>query len=189
MYVSGKSLVIILTLFNALLLACKPNNDGTLNLEKPSFKTYDDTELFFKNVRQVYYDLENQENTKLKLYRLKKRIKNAKTHPVLNLTLVHNWRYDEAYLLLEPNAFFENPRQITLHWENPKDKTKGTLQLNAGSKEAMLVFAYQIYQKILLDCKLLVIQADKQTPFLEDKQEREAFRISVADYLRLIQSK
>ncbi len=189
MYISGKTLLLQLLILQGLLMGCNTKNNGKLDLEKPSFQTYDDTEMFFKNVRQIYYELENQENTQLKLYRLKKQNQSTQARPILNLALVHNWRYDEAYLLLEPNDFFENPRQISLQWTLPQEKSTGLIQLKSGSKEAMLVFAYQIYQRLLLNCDLALEQAGKKHPFLADKQEREAFRVSVADYLRLIQTK
>jgi hypothetical protein len=173
-------------LFLGLITGCKPADSGKFNEENPSVKTYDDTELFFKNVRQIYYNIENQPNTKLKLYKLKRQNTKTQDRPIINLTLIHNWRFDEAYLLLEPNAFFEDPREINILWKNNKNKQKGAINLQKGNKETLLRFAYQIYQKINSETEFWVEKEGKEYPFLKEKQEREAFRVSMADYLRLV---
>ncbi len=169
-----------------LLTSCEPSKPKLFDVENPSFQTYSDTELFFKNVRQIYYQLEDQAPTKLKLYRLKRQNTKTQDRPIINLTLVHNWRYNEAYLLLEPNAFFENSGEFTVQWKNPANEENGKIQFERGNKKTLLKFAYLLYQKLKEDAQFWVVQQDKEYPLLADKQEREAFRVSMADYLRLI---
>ena len=48
-----------IAVFSALV-GCSVNADKKVSLENFEFKTGDDTELFFKNVRQSYYDLEEK---------------------------------------------------------------------------------------------------------------------------------
>ncbi len=169
-----------------LLNACQPSKPKIFDIENPSFQTHSDTELFFKNVRQIYYQLEEQTQSKLKLYRLKRQNTKTQDRPIINLTLVHNWRYNEAYLLPEPNAFFKDPSAFTIHWKNPASEENGEILFERGNKKILLKFAYQLYQKLKDDAQFWVLEQDKKYPFLADKQEREAFRVSMADYLRLI---
>lgn len=169
-----------------LLSACQPSKPKAFDVENPSFQTYSDTELFFKNVRQIYYQVEDQANTKLRLYRLKRQNTKTQDRPIINLTLVHNWRFNEAYLLLEPNAFFEDAAAFTVHWKNPSNEENGKIQYERGNKKVLLKFAYSLYQKIKEDAQCWIVQQGKEYPLLADKQEREAFRVTMADYLRLI---
>jgi hypothetical protein len=58
-YPSGSTLGVI-TLAMMLLTGCKIDRNREIDHEKFTFKASDDTELFFKNVRQVYYDYVNK---------------------------------------------------------------------------------------------------------------------------------
>lgn len=78
------------------LSACNPNKNTRVNPESLTFQTTDSSKLFFKNVRSNYYDLEELSEAQLEVYRFKKRLKQEDV-PVIQLALVNNWRYDEAY--------------------------------------------------------------------------------------------
>ena len=54
------------------MIGCQPDKIQEDKLKegyKPSFKTRADTELFFKNVRQIYYTKETPKDSKIDLYR------------------------------------------------------------------------------------------------------------------------
>ena len=44
--------------------SCQIDRDKKVNFEDFNFKTGDDTEIFFKNMRQSYYDLEENKAAK-----------------------------------------------------------------------------------------------------------------------------
>ncbi|MEM1408742.1 MAG: hypothetical protein AAGG59_18305, partial [Bacteroidota bacterium] len=55
------------------VFSCHINADKKVTLDNFEFKTGDDTELFFKNVRQSYYDLEENQAAKFNLFRFSDR--------------------------------------------------------------------------------------------------------------------
>lgn len=174
----------IMTVF--FLACCEQTASEHQKTEEPKdiFATSDASEMFFNNVRQIYYDLERQDQTKLRIYRYKTRSQ-AQDKPVINLALVSNWRYDEAYLLIEPNTYLEgqNPLQIT--WKSKDGKESGQYNFTFGSKEKHLTFAKALYESIQNGHQFLVKVGDSLSPFLVNQLERETFRKTVKDYLVL----
>jgi hypothetical protein len=146
------------------------------------FKTRPDTELYFKNVRQLYYDLEEQPNTKLNLYRFSKRNKTDKK-PLLNLVIVHNWRYNEAYLLVETNLPKNQP--LSVSWRDKAGK-QGEIIFKNGDKTTHFEFANAIYQGILQEYNFYQLIDNQELIILNKLNECEAFRITMLDYLKLV---
>ncbi|MEM7110663.1 MAG: hypothetical protein AAF519_20705 [Bacteroidota bacterium] len=171
--------VAIVMLLN--LMGCAVNSDKKVTLENFEFKTGDDTELFFKNVRQSYYDLEENEAAKFNLFRLSDRVIND-TVPILNLAIVINYLQDEAYLFLEPNEVLSKYDPLTIQWKNTEEGTSGEFILASRNREGMLSYADKLYKGILAGYDFSL--AGGQV-FLGTQAELEAFRITVADYYRL----
>jgi len=107
------------------LLSCQPYKDRRIDFEQLNFTTTDPSELFFKNVRQLYYEKEEWREAKLNVYRYKD-LNLGEDYPIINPAIVINWYSDEAYILLEPNAFFAGAEKINVSW---KAKTSGSLYL------------------------------------------------------------
>jgi hypothetical protein len=93
---------IIYLLIFLISVSCNADKTKKIDAEKSKFSTSDASELFFKNVRQRYYDREEMAASKLNIYRIQERNQRV-DYPHLQLAIVINWRYDEAYILLEPN--------------------------------------------------------------------------------------
>ncbi|ELR72834.1 hypothetical protein C900_00795 [Fulvivirga imtechensis AK7] len=166
-----------------LMTSCKLDRDKTVDREKFSFKTGDDTELFFKNVRQSYYDLEENKVAKMNVFRYEDRIKEA-GHPLLNLAIVVNYTRDEAYLLVEPNEMLRDQDKVKIFWKAEQNQ-QGEIILENYNREGMLEFASQVYEAMLKRAGFKVEIHGAKVPVLQDPTEREAFRITVADYYRL----
>ena len=173
------SLLIIL-----ILGACTIDGEKKIDRSKITFKTGSDTQLFFKNVRQSYYDIEENEAAKFNVYRLSKRSLDE-SKPIFNLAIVNNFLNDEAYLLLEPNtATPDLPFEVIS--TNDSTNTSRVIRLQAQNRETTANFAADIYEDIQLGSKFTLKLGDSTRAILDNQQEREAFRITVADYLRLI---
>lgn len=169
-----------------LLSACNPSKNKKLELDQAKFSTSDASELFFKNVRQIYYDKNTLDAAKLDVYRSKDR-NTSVTDPVLNLAIVINWRYDEAYLLLEPNEPLQELDTIKILWKDTVRQQQGYYTYAGGSKESQLNFAASLYQGLQHGQEFFLIDADGgQTKFMADRKSREAFRKTVFDYFRLV---
>ncbi|MEM1409077.1 MAG: hypothetical protein AAGG59_19990 [Bacteroidota bacterium] len=167
---------ILITVFS-----CHINADKKVTLDNFEFKTGDDTELFFKNVRQSYYDLEENQAAKFNLFRFSDRAV-SDALPILNLAIVINYLQDEAYLFLEPNEILVAYEPLIIGWENTTDGTKGQYKLQAMNREGMLSFSTKIYNSLLANHELVLTDG---TAILSSKKQREAFRITMADYFRL----
>ncbi|MEO1653551.1 MAG: hypothetical protein AAFU64_08405, partial [Bacteroidota bacterium] len=168
-----------------LLLSCEAYTHREGDQEDVDFSTNDASELFFHNVRQIYYDIENQEATKLKLYRKKNRIQ-AEDQPMINLVIVENWRYDEAYLLIEPSFAPGSSRQILVYWESKAPQESGSYTFKFGNKSSHFHFAKQLYDSILKSDRLFLDQEGQKLPIFATSQEKDSFRVMMEDYLRLI---
>lgn len=165
------------------LSACNPAKDKKVDQTTIGFKTDESSKLFFKNVRRSYYDVEVMEEAKLEIYRLEKRVKESDV-PVLNISIVNNWRYDEAYILLEPNSAAGLLTDLLIHWEN-ENGNSGEIRLAGGNKKNQLDFAAQVYDQIQEGSQFYIAQNGEQLSILSDSKSREAFRITMFDYFRL----
>ena len=173
----------IISISLLVVTSCTIDGDKSIDRSKFTFKTGSDTQLFFKNVRQSYYDLEENKAAKFQVFRFAKRSVNT-DKPIFNLAIVNNFLKDEAYLLLEPNqSTGDIPYKIIS--TNDSTKVSRTILLAAQNRETTLNFAADIYDEIKLGNQLQLSIGDTLIDILDNHQEREAFRITVSDYLRL----
>ena len=168
------------------LAACNLDKNTSIDDKKAKFTTSDASELFFKNVRQIYYDQEEMVAAKMNVFRLGDRSQ-ADDYPVINLAIASNWRYDEAYLLVEPNAYLEGLDSIRVTWKNPTNQQTGSYRWAPGNKEAQFAFASQLYRSIQQGYQLYVTNSrGEQEKLLDRYDDREAFRKTMFDYYRLV---
>jgi hypothetical protein len=178
---------ILIFIVAIVLVSCGIKSEKKIDTDNVTFTTTADSRLYFKNVRQIYYDRENQENTRLEIFRFGKRNQSTAV-PVLNVALVNNWRYDEAYVLIEPNAYFDNADQIKVDWQSKADTiASGTYVFAFGSKENHFRFATQLYESILAKHTLqLRDSTGKIINLFQTEADRDNFRKAMVDYYRLV---
>ncbi|MDX1627410.1 MAG: hypothetical protein R3345_01855 [Fulvivirga sp.] len=164
---------------------CGLDKGKHIDREKFTFKTGDDTELFFKNVRQSYYDLEENKAAKFNVFRYEDRPV-ASDEPIIHLAIVINYMQDEAYLLVEPNAYLSDTDPIEIKAAPKNGGESKIVVLKEMNKEAMLAFASDLYELLLKDYQFAVNINGQWEPVLDAKEERAAFRITVSDYYRLV---
>lgn len=174
---------LLFSLLVLLLFSCNPAKNKKVDQTTLSFKTDDSSKLYFKNVRQSYYDVDVMEEAKLEVYRLKKRVEESE-EPVINLALVNNWRYDEAYVLLEPNTAAGDLNTLNLSYENENGES-GDIIFEKGDKKNHLAFASKVYEQIQNESDFFLNRNGEKVEILRDSKSREAFRISMFDYYRL----
>lgn len=167
----------------ASIHACHPGKSKKIEIAEPKFSTSDASELFFKNIRQSYYDKEEMKDAKLDVYKIKDRKESALLQPVI----VINWRYDEAYLLLEPNTQLQELDSVKINWEDTVINNKGFYVFTQGNKEDQFRLATQIYNSLQDQHQLYILGEDNQKqPFFQKPTDREAFRKTMFDYFRLV---
>lgn len=178
-----KSISPVLLLF-IFLSSCRIDGNDKVDQEELNFKTTDDSEIFFKNVRQLYYDLEEMQAANLNVYRIKERSVSA-DYPVINLAIVWNWLKDEAYILIEPNETLIEEDPIVVQWKIPDTGESGSLEYSPGNTMVQLSFATELYNGILNNHTFETTVNGLRKPLLDIHKDREAFRKTMADYFRL----
>ncbi len=156
--------------------SCVLNQEETVDLDNFNFKTTDSSEIFFKNVRQSAYSMEEMKAAKMNVFKLAK-LSEAKVRP----SIVHHWLVDEASLLLEFDSAISSPvvliagpdpvDSITFTGNNRLDHLKTANFLFEAATDSLQVFA--------ADIELLP----------PGSTERKLFRILMNDYYRLVDLK
>ena len=168
------------------LSACNLDKNTQIDETKAKFSTSDASELFFKNMRQVRYDQQEMPEAKLNVFRWSNRPQ-AEDYPVLNLAIVINWRHDEAYLLVEPNAYLEELDSLRVTWQDSVGQQQGQYVWGERNKEAQFTFASQLYRSIQRGHRLFIRNPEgEEEKFLHRYDDREAFRVTMFDYYRLV---
>lgn len=153
--------------------------------EKPAFQIFADTKIYFKNTRQLDYDIQSLGNGVMEIYRHKKR-SNTEAVPSFTVALAANWRNEEAYLAIEPNSFFTHKDTIRLEWQSG-DTAQGIYEFCFGSKPEHFKFASQVFLSIKQQHNLFIwYKKQEKIPFLANENEKQAFRKTMIDYYRLV---
>lgn len=168
-----------------ILAACEGGKRKEISEEEAKYTTSDASEIFFRNVRSIYYEKTVIDEAKLDVYRLKDRPE-ADDYPLLGLSIAVNWRYDEAYVLTEPNTFLQQMDTIRIMWRDTTQNDSGVFQFSKGSKDDHFRLATQLYRSIQAQRKLYVLHDQQELPFMQRRDAREAFRKTMVDYFRLV---
>ncbi len=166
-----------------LLVGCKIDHEKEVNRSKFQFNVAADANLFFRNVRQIYYDRSSPDGT-WQAYRFSDRYK-GNERPVIEPVIVINWLKDEAYLLIDSNELLSEEDMITVTisdaWQNKTD----TLYFNQRGRELMLEFGSKLYEAIQANQNVSVKSKGDFLPILTEEIDRESFRITMSDFYRL----
>ncbi len=161
-----------------ILCGCTLDGDKAPDRSRFTFKTGDDTELFFKNVRQSDYDLEVNEAAKFNVFRHEDRPQNDSMAWIMPV-IVMNYMQDEAYILIEHSPALEN-EQI---WETIAGGD--TVRLSSPNRVENLEFASQLYEHLKAGDSIMVRKGNQMVPLFNEREHSEAFRITMSDYYRL----
>ena len=178
-----KSYSISISVIFLLLISCKIDRDRKVDRTKFQFEIGDDSELFFRNVRQIYYDRSSPDGT-WQAYRFSKHY-SGNDRPVIIPVIVINWMKDEAYLLIETNDLLSEEEFLTVVITDIDSLKTDTITLNQRGRERMLEFGSQLYEAIMSNQEIKVQKDGDFIPILTEELDKEAFRITLADYYRL----
>ncbi|MFM8912904.1 MAG: hypothetical protein ACKOE6_08325 [Flammeovirgaceae bacterium] len=172
---------IFILLVSVAIFGCKIDRDKKVDRSKYSFIIGDDAELFFRNVRQIYYDRSSPDGT-WQAYRFANRFK-GEDHPAILPVIVINWLKDEAYLLIDTNQALSNEDFLRVKIKTQNDSF--VVDLDERGRERMLEFGSVIYEAIQRNDSVFIWYNGRYQPILTDADERESFRIPMADFYRL----
>jgi hypothetical protein len=166
-----------------LLGSCKIDRDKKVDRSKFQFTFGDDSELFFRNVRQIYYDRSSPDGT-WQAYRISDRYL-GNERPVILPVVVINWLKDEAYLLIDTNELLSEEDYLEVIISDSSTSRSDTVILNQRGRDRMLEFGSQLYEAIQANQKIAVKNRGEFLPVLNEGIDREAFRVTMSDYYRL----
>lgn len=88
--------------FLLIVQACKIDREGTIDRSRFTFRVTPDALLFFRNVRQIYYDFTDLEEARWHVFRYGERYE-GNDYPIIHPTIVIDWMKEESYVLVEVN--------------------------------------------------------------------------------------
>lgn len=166
--------------FLFLLQACTLDQERAVSLDDIDFDTRDDTELFFKNIRQSDYNLEENKAANINIYRLKDNAEDS-TSSEPNPVIIHHWLRDKAYLWLEFGAqsSFEVPLNITVAYPAGKKVMlfDGTSPINHTE------VALELFNAALTEA---AITCDGKPILTIGSAARTNYKLVLNDYFRLL---
>ena len=172
-------------LFFLTCFACNIDKDKKVSTAYAQFETTDNTVIFFKNLRQSYYDKQENSVARIDIYRNKER-NQATNLPVINLAIVHHWRNDKAFIMIEPNELLNKEARLEISWQDTTKQTQGKYIFDFGDMEQHYQFASSLYQSIQERHQLQIKSEGKMMPLMPSEDEKETFRKTMLDYLRLV---
>jgi len=178
-----KPFLIGLLLIMASLAGCKIDRDKKVDRAKFQFEVGDDSELFFRNVRQIYYDRTSPDGT-WQAYRFSDGY-SGNERPLILPVIVINWLKDEAYLLIDTNELLSEEDYLEVIISDSSTAKSDTVILNQRGRERMLEFGSQLYEAIQANQKMEVKSRGEFLPVLKENIDREAFRVTMSDFYRL----
>lgn len=167
----------------ALILVCILFYDeaSMLKQEKLGFHVLESDELYFKNLRQYYYDRETRDDAKVDILRFQKREK-ITPKAALNFSIICDWLHDQAYILPEPIGVSDSLNYRVVVVGN--DSTGYELGLSNHSEN--LDFAFNVYQAVLLDdCRFYLETGNGLEPMLETRAQKMVVKQVLKDYFKL----
>jgi hypothetical protein len=168
----------------ALVSACTSDADKRIDAEKLEFATTDESELYFKNVRQSDYELVEMTDAGINIFRSKSRTAEA-DYPLLTLAIAHNWRVDRGYLFLEPSESMPKDAFVLtiVDEKGEKMELQYSTEDHIDDKSKLVV---NLYTAIQDGKKIFWNDGSTEVEVLDKPTDKEAFRITALDYYKLI---
>lgn len=141
----------------------------------------DSNRIYFKNLRAPQYDREGRDDAKMNLYRHGKRTKSDQAH--FNFMILLNRVKDEAYIFVEP---FPDGFPIVIRHRHQETGEGGEITFYGGDKMAHYEFALEFYPLAIENTYFEIKSEEDWIPLLDNEKEREALRVTLVDFFRLI---
>ena len=176
-----KYLFLLLTI---LIISCHPDKNKIVDRNKPVFKSNDASRLFFKNVRYLYYNIEEKNAGKIQVMKLKDRPEPDSTKAQIFVNIINNWHQDKAYPMLEFSQYFNDRTEVKLEIRNKNSIVETLIFDKEAPISSHFYFSAALYEAILKNHKIFL--QPENSELLKKEIAREAFRISMVDFYRLV---
>lgn len=164
-------LMVFLTLF--LFSSCDGDRKKKVDIENFEFSTTDASELYFKNIRESYYNIEEKDGIKIFRFKAYDELDSVWLKPII----VHHWRVDKAFLMLEfhPDV---NPENIIIS-DSLTENSYQVVQIKDHLK-----LANDLYNQLLEEKDPNILLADTKKQLFNQKLEKSNFSLVLYDFFR-----
>ena len=165
--------IIFYLLIIIYLFSCNVDKEKKVDIEHFNFSTTDASELYFKNVRESYYHIEEKEG--IRVYRLQ--AYDEVDSSLLRPMIVYHWRVDKAFLMLEFSDRI-NPESIDMQLGET------SLSHQVIQIKDHLTLANDIHNAIIDEKDILINQQNELTPLFREISEKSNFSLVLYDFFR-----
>lgn len=166
------------------IIGCKIDRKSVIDRDKFTYSYTDDSFLFFRNVRQIYYDVQDLPEAHWYAFRWSDRYKQSDI-PTVTPVIVVDWYKKETYILVEANEPLQGESELFIKETNPATGKSYTYSLKERGRENMLEFATKLYEGLLAGNSLMINVNGAYQSLFRDEDAAESFRVVMADYYRL----
>ncbi|XOV92595.1 MAG: hypothetical protein ACFHWX_20610 [Bacteroidota bacterium] len=166
-----------------ILLGCHPDKNKLVDLYKLRFNSTDASEIFFKNIRRSYYEVEENPEAAIELYTLSGY--NEIKQPKLKPTIAYNWRNDFVAIMLSISENLKDQEALLIIFENETEERK--LLYNESDVKTQTSVAIQLYNGILSSDEIFLVVNRQKLRLFSNSEEKDLFRVTVFDFLRFVE--
>lgn len=179
-----KSVFITWLLAMVIVLAFTMPNMRPIDLDEVRFHTAENSELYFKNVRSYFYEIWDDPKSGFIHYRIKSRNR-EKDVPSVNFLILHNWRFDEAYVVAEGNESIETLEGLDLLIVSKSDSSRFSFKQFTNYEHWQ--FAGAVYMALNEDVSRFWLSSDREVvEIYTDDDERKSVQKTLNDYFKLV---
>lgn len=188
MFIVGNyKIIFVISLFFIFIKCDLPAPPDHPNKDK-GFRTTAPSRLYFKNMRSIKYELQQQGASKIDRYSFRK-LKSVEDRPLLLPIIADNWINDQAYVLLEKNPSFSQIKTNELIFQ-PEDGEPSSFDLAIRNPVQQTKMALKIGALLSQEGRFIVRSEEGEfVPIFEDKMDKYHFSIVIKDYKRLTEQK
>ncbi len=168
-----------------LFTSCAQHKEVAIDPKKPVFDTQESTKLFFRNMRQSYYDVEEMKPAKIEVFRIGERSEDPMA-AVIPVKIIHQWANDKAYAMVEANEFLNGMDTLTVVWKDSTQQAGEYIFPMASPQPKHFEFASNIYRSIQSGHQMSLKVAGEEKELFSTRESREPFRKTMVDFYRLV---
>ncbi len=164
-------------------MGCHPDKNKLVDVDTLRFQSTDASEIYFRNLRRSYYQVEENKEAAVDLYTLSD-YQNF-PHTILKPTIAYNWRNDFVAIMLNRSDELKKEENLVLVFQNPEGQEK--MIFNEADIKTQTMVAIRLYNGILNKSEISLVRNRQKELLFENQEEKELFRITIFDFLRFVE--
>lgn len=183
LYLIKYEFMLLLVLF---ISSCSIHQEVSIDKDRPKFTMWESNKLFFRNMRQPYYDCTELKEANMAIFQLSAR-DTSSSAPTINVKIVQQWMEGKAFAMIDFNTYMETFDPLQIVWIDSAQQ-QGLYEFQRPAKQdAHFKFATELYTSIQQGHQLHIITPDSSyIPIFQQKTHREVFRKTMVDFYRLV---